>query len=122
MQDVGKEIFAAGAGCAMADSTFNGLEVLKVRAQITGKSFLEVWKSAESVGNVCLPGLARAWPWAGLESDPVTADAAHPLALTPEPDSGSLAHSTTLRTTTYSFLYIRPSRVAGVARDLYNSE
>ena len=57
MQDVGKEIFAAGAGCAMADSTFNGLEVLKVRAQITGKSFLEVWKSAESVGNVCLPGL-----------------------------------------------------------------
>lgn len=56
MWEVAKEILAAGAGCSMADSMFNGLEVLKVRAQITGRPMADLMKET-SISNICLPGL-----------------------------------------------------------------
>jgi hypothetical protein len=59
---VAREILAAGAGCAVADSCFNSLEVLKVRAQLSQRreSVLELARrivSAEGIGALALPGL-----------------------------------------------------------------
>ena len=60
---LGREILAAGLGCATADSLFNTLEVLKVRAQLnpdTSESVLSLGRrivSAEGIGALALPGL-----------------------------------------------------------------
>ena len=36
METVAKEVMAAGIGCAIADSLFNPLEIVKVRLQVNG--------------------------------------------------------------------------------------
>ena len=56
MSEVAKEILAAGAGCGMADSMFNGLEVLKVRAQITGRPMADLMKGVDLQHLFARPG------------------------------------------------------------------
>ena len=62
MEGVAREILAAGFGCAIADSLFNSLNVLKVRAQLNPSAESTASLASriirnEGVGALALPGL-----------------------------------------------------------------
>ena len=62
IESVGREILAAGLGCAIADSLFNSLNVLKVRAQLStsAESTAAIARRivrTEGFGALALPGL-----------------------------------------------------------------